>query len=172
MTSIPVITTERLALRGPEAQDFALYRDFYAKATGPGGYGGPLRPDEAFKRLAVDLGHWQLRGFGKWIVCLKDGGKAVGGCGLWHPMGWPSHELTWWLLPEHRGQGYAQEASVAVIRHACNALRWPHVETHIRDENDAARRLVQGLGGKVIRRETFPDGVERDVFALPRQEGA
>ena len=50
---IPSLETERLVLRGPEPGDFALYRDFYATATGEGGYGGPLRPDEAFRRLAA-----------------------------------------------------------------------------------------------------------------------
>jgi hypothetical protein len=36
------------------------------------------------------------------------------------------------------------------------------------DENVAARKLVEKLGGKQILREKFPDGLERDIFALPR----
>ena len=164
--SVPTLSTGRLILRGPEGADFALYRDFYAQATGPGGYGGPRRPDEAFRRLAMDIGHWSLRGFGRWVMVRAEDGAAIGGCGLVHPLGWPSHELTWWLLPEARGQGYATEASRAVIDHALRALRWPVVETHMRDENDAARRLAERLGGRIVRRETFPDGVARDVFAL------
>ena len=167
---IPSLETERLVLRGPEPGDFALYRDFYATATGEGGYGGPRRPDEAFRRLAADLGHWHLRGFGKWIVCLRDSGEPVGGCGLWHPVGWPSHELTWWLLPGARGKGYAAEASRAVIDHALGELRWDHVETHLRDTNDAARKLAERLGGEVIRRETFPDGVTRNVYKVGERQ--
>ncbi len=168
---IPTLKTERLTLRAPEPADFALYRDFYADATGSGNYGGPLRPDQAFQRLAADLGHWHLRGFGKWIITTGDG-TAIGGCGIVHPVGWPSHELTWWLLPEMRGQGFATEASRAAILHACDTLRWPQVETHMRDNNAAARALAERLGGTIVRRETFPDGVTRDVFVLPRPEGA
>ena len=41
----------------------------------------------------------------------------------------------------------------------------------MRDENRAARRLAERLGGKVVRRETFPDGVPRDVFRLPGLSG-
>ncbi|QHQ35749.1 GNAT family N-acetyltransferase [Algicella marina] len=167
MTTIPNLETERLILRAPEGHDFALYRKFYADAEGSGNYGGPLRSDEAYRKLCYDLGHWYLQGFGKWIVERREDGVAVGGCGIVHPIGWPSHELTWWLLPEYRGHGYAAEASRAVIRFACQTLRWPGVETHLRDENEAARKLAQSLGGTVIRRETFPDGVTRDVFALP-----
>lgn len=36
------------------------------------------------------------------------------------------------------------------------------------DENEAARKLVEKLGGTVFVRETFPDGLARNVYALPR----
>ncbi|MFQ6547269.1 GNAT family N-acetyltransferase [Aestuariibius sp. 2305UL40-4] len=170
MTSIPTLETDRLTLRAPQAEDFPLYRDFYADAEGSGNYGGPLRPDEAFRRLAADIGHWHLRGFGKWIIVFRQTGTAVGGCGLWHPMGWPRHELTWWLLRAFRGQGIATEASRAVILFAHRTLGWDRVETHMRDTNQPARRLAERLGGTVTDRVTFPDGVTRDVFLLP--EGA
>ncbi len=167
---IPVLQTERLTMRGPEADDFPLYRDFYADAEGSGHYGGPKRADEAFQRLAADIGHWHLKGFGKWILVERASGKAVGGCGIVHPDGWPSHELTWWLTRDARGTGYATEASRAAITFGYEALGWDTVETHMRDTNTAARALVTRLGAEVIRRETFPDGVTRDVFRLPRTE--
>ncbi|MEO0911828.1 MAG: GNAT family N-acetyltransferase [Pseudomonadota bacterium] len=170
MTDIPHLTTERLILRAPAPSDFGLYRDFYAGAEGSGSYGGPRRPDQAYQILCADLGHWHLQGFGKWIVEMKATQEAIGGCGIVHPVGWPSHELTWWLMPAHRGHGYAAEASRAAIRFACQTLRWTSVETHMRDENTPARRLAEGLGGTVVRRETFPDGVTRDVFSLPEPE--
>ena len=164
--TIPTLQTERLTLRAPQMDDFALYRDFYADADGSGNYGGPLRADQAFHKLAADLGHWQLRGFGMWIVTTTADNQAIGGCGIFHPVGWPNHELTWWLNVDARGNGYAAEASRAVIRHACAELRWTSVLTHMRDDNTAARNLATRLGGKVVRRETFPDGVTRDVFAF------
>ncbi len=161
---IPSLKTERLTLRAPQMDDFGLYRDFYADADGSGNYGGPLRADQAFAKLATDLGHWQLRGFGMWIVTTTADDVAIGGCGIFHPVGWPSHELTWWLTKPARGYGYAAESSRAVIHHACTELRWTSVETHMRDENIAARKLAERLGGKIVRRETFPDAVTRDVF--------
>ena len=94
----------------------------------------------------------------------------VGGAGLAHPADWPRHELTWWLMPGARGTGFATEASRAVLTWAYDTLGWPVVETHMRDENLPARRLAERLGGKRIARETFPDGVARDVFALPHPE--
>jgi hypothetical protein len=55
----------------------------------------------------------------------------------------------------------------AAISFAYDILKWTLVETHMDDTNDAARQLVLRLGGKVIARETFPDGHERDIFGLP-----
>lgn len=163
----PPLATARLTLRPPSAADFPLYRAFYEDADGSAFYGGPLRADLAWRRLAQDVGHWALRGFGMWTLVRREDGAALGGCGLFHPEGWPSHELTWWLLPAHRGAGYAAEASRAVIAFGYRQLGWPTVETHMRDENLPARRLAERLGGVVDRRDLFPDGVERDVFRLP-----
>ena len=163
----PTLNTERLYLRAPDARDFDAYWTFFADAEGSGNYGGPLRPDQAFRVLATDIGHWALRGFGRWMMVRRDTDHAIGGCGLFHPRGWPSAELTWWLLRDQRGAGFATEASRAVISFAYQMLGWPVVETHMRDENIAARKLAERLGGTVTRRDQFPDGVSRDVFALP-----
>ena len=117
--------------------------------------------------LCGDIGHWVLNGFGKWLLERKTDNIVLGGCGLAQPDGWPSAELTWWLLPAHRGAGYASEASRAVIAHGYQALGWPVVETHFRDENHAARKLTQALGGTKNRRDSFPDGADRDVYVFP-----
>ena len=75
-------------------------------------------------------------------------------------------------MPEARGTGFATEASQAVIAWAYDTLGWQVVETHMRDDNLPARALAERLGGQKITRETFPDGVARDVFALPHPDRA
>lgn len=168
MSAIPTLETARLALRAPAAADFPVYRAFYADAKASAFYGGPLAPASAWRKLAFDIGHWALRGHGMWSLVERSGGKMVGGCGIVWPEGWPRHELTWWIVPEARRNGYALEASRAAIGWAFDALGWSRVETHMDDSNAAARRLAERLGGTVIARETFPDGLARDVYALPR----
>lgn len=169
----PVLETDRLRLMAPAARHAPAWRTFYCSADGRARRGGGEKsPRDAWTILAADIGHWTLRGFGIWALERRGTGEAVGAAGLYHPDGWPSHELTWWLLPEARGAGLATEASRAILAWAYNRLGWPAVETHMRDDNAPARRLAQRLGGHIVRREIFPDGVARDVFRLPRPEAA
>lgn len=164
-TGLTLPATQRLGLRVPDARDLDAYAAFFADPEASRFYGGPLRRDEAFGVLCRDIGHWMLRGFGKFAIACD--GRTIGGCGIVHPEGWPSHELTWWLLPEARGAGIAREASLAVLGWARDRLGLAEVETHFRDENAAARRLTERLGGRRVRRNIFPDGIARDIFAIP-----
>jgi [ribosomal protein S5]-alanine N-acetyltransferase len=165
---IPTLETARLRLRAPTGSDYPVYRDFFADAEASHFYGGPLSADRAWRVLAADLGHWQLRGYGRWAVEEKASGAMIGGCGLWWPESYPRSELTWWIIPAARRQGFAQEASRAAIAFGYGVLGWDCVETHMNDDNVAAQRLVEALGGAVLTREFFPDGLERTVYQLPR----
>lgn len=166
--TIPELRTRRLLLRAPAGQDFEVYRRFYADPDASFFYGGPLRSGLAWRKLAYDLGHWPLRGFGMWSVVEQATGRMVGGCGIVWPDDWPRHELTWWIAPEARRRGYAFEASQAAIAWAYGRLGWHEVETHMDDDNAPARALANKLGGVVTSRELFPDGYSRSIYTLPR----
>lgn len=166
------LETPRFRLRLPEEPDFPVYKAFYENGEASHFYGGPLRADSAWRVLASHLGHWQLRGYGMWVIEPKTGTDIIGGCGFVWPEGWPRRELTWWLMPQARGTGAAVEVSQAAIRHAYEVYGWPLVETHMKDDNEAARGLVRKLGGEPIAREMFPDGKERTVYGFPKPDGS
>jgi len=173
MNVTPLLETECLNLRAPKPSDLDVYLAFYAVSDATiGGYRGGRDDIDVAAILNRDIRHWQTHGFGIFLLWTKAGGAFAGGTGLCLPEGWPSSELTWWLMPETRGTGYATEASRAVIAWAYGTLGWAIVETWMRDENAAARRLAQRLGGNMARRETFPDGITRDVFAFPENAPA
>ncbi|WP_424970022.1 GNAT family N-acetyltransferase [Dinoroseobacter sp. S76] len=168
MVCIPHLTTDRLLLRPPSELDLAAYCEFYGDGEASHFSGGPLDAVGAWNRLARDCGHWHLRGYGKWTILLKESEAVVGSVGFAWPTGWPRPELTWWIGSSWRRQGFAKEASIAAIAYGYTVLKWSLVETHMKDENTAARSLVSSLSGQKIAREDFPDGVSRDVFRLPR----
>ncbi|MBX9900620.1 MAG: GNAT family N-acetyltransferase [Burkholderiaceae bacterium] len=147
----------------------ASYQRFYTDAAASGAYGGPLTPAAAWSRLVYDLGAWHFQGFGVWVLRLREDHEVLGVCGFWQGRGWP-RELTWWLLPEARGQGYALEASRTAIDCAYDGFAWDKVQTYTADTNKTAQALIARLGGVRVGRQAFPDGEERFLYELPRNQ--
>jgi RimJ/RimL family protein N-acetyltransferase len=168
---IPTLQTERLDLIPPGPVCDPAYQRFYTDAQASAAYGGPLTPAAAWSRLVFDLGSWYFQGFGVWAVQRRSDAEILGVCGYWQGRGWP-RELTWRLLPEARGQGYALEASRAAVEHAYVAFKWASVQTYTRDTNEPAKALVARLGGVRVGRQAFPDGEDRYVYSIPSSAGA
>ncbi|MEW5297992.1 MAG: hypothetical protein WDW36_001159 [Sanguina aurantia] len=116
------------------------------------GDGQPLDRTNAWRSLAMLLGHWQLRDCGMWALELKDTGEFIGRAGLMYPDGWPDLELGWMLKPGHRHHGYATEASKAVLEFAWRHLHAPRVISLIRIGNEASDRVAERLGARLKRR--------------------
>jgi len=164
---IPTLETDRLFLEPPSEAGWPSYLAFYTDAGASNMYGGPMTVRQAWARLASDLGTWHLQGFGVWLLRDKQSDQYIGTCGFWQGKGWP-RELTWWVLPGSRGNGFAREASLAAIAHGYDIFGWPAVQTYVKDENGAARALVLALGGFEVARQEFPDGLTRTIFQFPK----
>ncbi|MEM9531636.1 MAG: GNAT family N-acetyltransferase [Pseudomonadota bacterium] len=168
----PTLETPRLRLTAPGPHCEEAYDRFYTDADASAAYGGPISTPAAWSRLASDIGTWHLQGFGVWAVqMLESAADVVGVCGFWQGKGWP-RELTWWLLPSARGKGVAFEASRAVVNHAYSIFGWSEVQTYMNDSNEPAKALVLRLGGEVVGRSDFPDGMERNTYRIPPQSPA
>ena len=61
------------------------------------GLGTTLSRADAWRSMAMFLGHWQLRGYGMWAVEEKGTGAFLGRIGLHYPEGWPAIEVGWLL---------------------------------------------------------------------------
>ncbi|WP_329741023.1 GNAT family N-acetyltransferase [Dyella sp. A6] len=166
MISVPVIETARLRLTALTEKHFNDYASMLADpdSTRWIGDGQPLDRTNAWRSLAMLIGHWQLRGYGMWALELKDTGEFIGRVGLFHPEGWPDLELGWMLKPEHRHRGFATEAGNAVLDFAWNKLHAPRVISLVRIGNDASDRVAERLGGEHIEDMDFY-GSDTHVFA-------
>lgn len=173
MLEIPEIETARLRLTALAERHFDDYAAMLADpdSTRFIGDGQPLDRTNAWRSLAMLLGHWQLRGCGMWALERKSDGAFVGRAGLMNPDGWPDLELGWMLSPEHRHHGYATEASAAVLGFAWKALHAPRTISLIRPGNLAAAHVAQRLGGEPIEEIDFY-GDRAQVFAYyPPHQG-
>src|SRR5262245_1472055 len=97
------IETERLRLRQWRESDFPHFARYYSDEDTSRFVGGRKDPDQAWRHMALQAGHWTLKGFGYWAVDEKETGEFVGSVGLWQSPGWPELELGYWLLKEHQG---------------------------------------------------------------------
>ncbi len=144
---IPQLETDRLILRAPEARDFETFAAFYASERSHF-VGGPLTRSESWRMLAMEAGHWQLKGFGRWILEPKDGGSTAGIVGLFAPEGWPEPEIGWDLYAGYEGKGYATEAATAARAFAYSKLGWTTAISLIEAQNTASMAVAQRLGAR------------------------
>jgi RimJ/RimL family protein N-acetyltransferase len=143
----PRLETDRLLMREFRPEDVAPH---VASARDPDVQeflGGVSEPYDAFLGLAAHAGHWALRGYGGWVVALReDPGRMLGRVGLWQPEGWPGLEVGWRLHREAWGHGYATEAARAAIGWAWTVLDAPELISLIAPGNRASQRVAQRLG--------------------------
>lgn len=104
---------------------------------------------EAWRHLAMLLGHWVLRGYGMWGVEELETGRLVGRVGFHNPDGWPAFELGWTIGKNWWGKGYATEAAKACLDHAFNHMGREHVISLIDPENLSSIRVAERIGEKL-----------------------
>ena len=142
------IETKRLRLRHWNEDDYANFAAFYADEFNAKYVGGLKNSDEAWRLMALNIGHWQLKGFGYWAVDEKGTGDFVGCVGLWQSPGWPELELGYWLVNEHQGKGYAFEAAFECKDYARNVLQAKSLVSYIDPNNVPSIKLAEKLGAK------------------------
>ena len=148
---IPVLETARLRLRAWGNEDLDGFARFCADEATARFVGGVSDRAGAWRRMAAQAGHWQLRGYGSWVIEEKSDGGFIGYCGLWNPEGWPDREIMWGLLADRHGRGYATEAARCARDFAYGRLGWNTAISCIDAGNRASLRVAEKLGAKFER---------------------
>ena len=142
---IPTLESDRLLLRAPSMDDFEPFADFYASDRAKF-VGGPLDRENAWRMLAMEIGHWTLAGFGRWTAVEKATETPVGLVGLFAPEGWPEPEIGYDLFAGHEGKGYATEAALVARAHAYDTLAWPTAISLIKPANAGSKAVAARMG--------------------------
>jgi RimJ/RimL family protein N-acetyltransferase len=151
VSEVPELRTDRLLMRGWREDDFEWFAAMMADADVAAalGHDGPAEPAQAWRDMAFLAGHWELRGYGHWVLEDLETGIPVGRAGLLNPHGWPDLEVGWTVAREHWGKGYAAEAARAACEWAHDVLGAKHVVSLIDPQNKNSIRVAEKLGEAV-----------------------
>jgi RimJ/RimL family protein N-acetyltransferase len=166
---VDTLETDRLTLRAFREEDLAAYAAICADPDVMRylGEGKTLSRAEAWRQMALIIGHWQLRGYGFWAVEERATGALLGRIGFFNPEGWPGFELGWMLRREAWGRGYATEGARRALAHAFTAMERDHVISLIHPGNAPSIRVAERVGERLERRtELF--GHEVLVYGIAR----
>jgi RimJ/RimL family protein N-acetyltransferase len=156
MTIIPTLTTERLILRAYLEDDAPALAAIHGDPQVSRFLGANGEPKaslvEAWDHIAMHLGHWALKGCGKWAVVEKASGQLVGRIGYFDaPYEWPGLELGWTLSRDVWGRGYATEGAHAALNWGFQTLATNEIISAIRPANHPSIRVAERLGERHLR---------------------
>jgi RimJ/RimL family protein N-acetyltransferase len=143
---IPELRTERLVMRGHRADDADAFAELSADDEVMRWVGGPMERGRAWRHMATLVGHWELRGYGRWALEVRETGELVGHAGLWCPEGWPGIEVGWTLARAHWGSGLATEAARASLEWGWRELGLDRVISLIDPGNLRSQAVARRIG--------------------------
>ncbi|HEY3638095.1 MAG TPA: GNAT family N-acetyltransferase [Rhizomicrobium sp.] len=157
-----VIRTERLILRPPVLADFEEMTAVYGDENVTRYLGGrPFTREEGWARLMRHVGHWQLFGFGFWVMRDRRSGQYVGDVGLAYfrrdiePTYEDAPEAGWVLAPSGQQQGFATEAAFAAHSWLDEHFKPRRTVCIIQPENAASIRVAEKCGYNEFARSTY-----------------
>ena len=162
----PILSTTRLTLSPHEPGDLEEMASMHAD---PGFYallsGKPTPREEVWHRLLRYIGHWQVAGYGHWVVRDSATRTWLGEVGIMDSRrgtvpdfeGVP--EVGWGFRGDAQGRGFAREALEAVFGWADPRLS--RTMCIIDPGNAPSRRLAERLGFVA-----FAEGLYRDKPTL------
>lgn len=148
----PTLSTDRLLLTLPVPADLDDLAALNADPAVMGPIGAAVQSrEQSWHRLLRYVGHWQLLGYGHWIVRDAGTGAFLGSVGLMDsrrdstPLFEREVETGWAFVPAAHGRGYAGEACAAMLGWA-DARRIARTVCMVAPDNAPSLRLAGRLG--------------------------
>ena len=99
-------------------------------------------------------------GYGPYSLTLKSSGDQIGICGLFRRDNFDDPDIGFSLLPDYRGNGYAGEAAIEVVRYARDELGIATLHAIVSPQNGPSIGLIEKLGLQFERMVTMPGDSE------------
>jgi RimJ/RimL family protein N-acetyltransferase len=120
-------------------------------------FGGPFSQEKIKERLAHEIALMNTHNVQYWPIFLLADGAHVGCAGLQpYKLDEKIYELGVHLLPPYWGQGFAVEASKAIIALAFESLGARSLFAGHHPENNASRSVLKKLGFEYVGEVFYP----------------
>jgi [ribosomal protein S5]-alanine N-acetyltransferase len=161
------LQTARLTLRPLRGEDLDAMAALLGDGEALAQWGRPLDREGARDWIGRNIRRYEIDGFGRCAVELRDTGELIGDCGLITTTveGVREVELGWIVRRVDWGRGFATEAAGAWMEYALRTLALPRVVSMIGERNGASRRVAEKLGMSLERRAVWGD-TEMLMYAL------
>ena len=169
----PTLETPRLILRGWRPEDFAPYAAMLADpetARFITRHGEPYSEHQVWGEMAWLIGHWQMLGYGMFVVEERATGNFVGRIGPLAPPGWPGFEIAWGLARPAWGKGYAQEAARTAIDWSFETLPLDRIVSIIHPDNHPSQRVAERVGERRTDERFTPFRDTCEIWELRRED--
>ncbi len=174
----PIITTDRLTLRGHGVEDYAASSAMWADPQIVRHISGkPSSAQQSWMRVLNYAGHWSLLGFGYWVVEENATKRFVGEVGFadfkrgLDPALADVPEAGWALAAEMHGRGFATEAVRAAVDWGDRNLRGDRTLCLISPVNAASFRVASKCGYRQVRL-LDANGNQTILFERPKEPTA
>ena len=168
------IDTERLTLRRHKPEDLIDSAAMWGDPDVTRYIGGqPQSAEEVWGKILRLIGHWEVMGFGYWVVREKATGRFVGEVGFgdfkreMSPAFDGAPEAGWALAPWAHGKGYAAEAMRAALAWGDRKFRKARMVCLISPENLPSLRLAEALGFREYARTTYKGSASTLLERVP-----
>ncbi len=163
-----VIETERLYLKEFSLSDaesmYALNLDpEVLKYTGD----EPFNSIEEARDFIEYYKQYQLYGFGRWSVFIKERNEYIGWCGLKYTEDKNEYDIGFRFLKEHWNKGFATETAAACLNFGFENLQIDRIVGRAMSVNFASIKVLEKIGMQFNREFDF-DGEPGVIYEIDR----
>lgn len=162
-----ILETPRLYLRYQDHRDIKFLMSLWSDPDTTRFVGGPREGEFLRREFTKTADHPRDEEYDLWPLIRTVDHRILGHAGLL-PKTVDSRsylEVSFFLAPEYRGQGYALEIARGLITLALNELHEPAVIAIIHPGNTSSRRVVTRAGMEFWRQESR-SGTPKDVYRI------
>ena len=119
--------------------------------------------EELLKRI---LPHYELHGYGRWAIHLKQDDSFIGACGLKYLPEFDETDMGYQFKEAYWGKGYGYETAKAILDYGLHVLKLPTIFARALPENIASWKIMEKCCMQYIEDVMDDDGLMVKKYRL------